>query len=573
MVKLLKYLKKNKIELIISITSALISVTMSLLAPIIIGKAIDGMASEGNVDFQSIIKILILLAVVYILGSAFMWGLTYITSQISYKVANSIRKDLLEKINKLPLKFFDNNSHGDIISRFVNDVDAITDGMIQGVASLLNGIITILGAIGFMFYINPVMAVIVLLSAPFTYFVARFITKNSQKYFKSQADRVGELNGYVEEMISGQKTVKAFSHEEDSINNFKKINSELYKVGIKAQFFGAMANPATRLVNNIAYAVIGVSGSIIAILGNISIGDISSFLIYSNLFSKPFNEITGVLTQIQGAFASADRIFEILEIEEEKDEGSSKEIENIKGDIEFKNIQFSYTPCKKLITDFNLKVKAGSKVAIVGKTGCGKTTLVNLIMRFYNSDSGSIYIDGIDTKDMKKDNLRKNFGMVLQETFLFTDTIANNISYGKKDATIEEIIDASKKTGAHSFIRRLPNGYNTVISAEGQNLSVGQKQLLTITRVMLVDPPMLILDEATSNIDTRTELKIQKAFEIIMKGRTSFIIAHRLSTIMDADIILVMDNGNVAQKGNHLELINKKGIYRALWASSKEHSC
>ena len=573
MMKLLKYLSKNKLALIISIVCALISVTMSLLAPIIIGKAIDGMASEGNVDFQSIIKILILLAVVYILGSAFMWGLTYITSEISYKVANSIRKDLLEKINKLPLKFFDNNSHGDIISRFVNDVDAITDGMIQGVASLLTGIITILGAIGFMFYINSVMAVIVLLSAPFTYFVARFITKNSQKYFKSQADRVGELNGYVEEMISGQKTVKAFSHEEDSVNNFKKINSELYKVGIKAQFFGALANPSTRLVNNLAYAIVGVSGSIIAILGNISIGDISSFLIYSNLFSKPFNEITGVLTQIQGAFASADRIFEILEIEEEKDEGPSKEIENIKGDIQFKNIQFSYTPDKKLITDFNLKVKAGSKVAIVGKTGCGKTTLVNLIMRFYNSDSGSIYIDGIDTKDMKRDNLRKNFGMVLQETFLFTDTIANNISYGKKDTTIEEIIHASKKTGAHSFIRRLPNGYNTVISAEGQNLSVGQKQLLTITRVMLVDPPMLILDEATSNIDTRTELKIQKAFEIIMKDRTSFIIAHRLSTIMDADVILVMDNGNVAEQGNHVELLNKDGIYRALWNSSKENCC
>ena len=567
MKRLFYYISKNKTLLMLSILSAVVSVIASLVGPIIIGKAIDYMMGKNNVNFAIIIKLIIILAVVYIVYSIFSWLLTYATNKIAYKVAEDIRNSMFKKINKLPLRFFDNNPHGDTISRFVNDIDAITDGLIQGLATALTGIITIIGSIIFMINISKVMTLIVLLSAPITYFVARFITKSSQKYFKVQAEKVGILNGYIEEIITGQKTVKAFSYENISINNFKNINNDLYRAGVKSQFFGSLANPSTRLVNNIAYTIVGISGSLISILGKITVGDISSFLIYSNLFTKPFNEISGVYTQIQSASASSKRIFEILDLQEEEEDDNKLSLENVQGEVEFKDVSFSYIPEKKLIKNFNLKIPKGSKVAIVGKTGCGKTTMVNLLMRFYEINSGSINIDGINIKDISRDSLRKNFGMVLQDTFLFTDTIAKNIAYGKKDATLEEIIKAAKETGAHSFIRRLPKGYDTVISGNGDELSVGQKQLLTITRVMLVNPPILILDEATSNIDTRTELNIQKAFNKIMIGKTSFIIAHRLSTIKDADIILVMDSGNVVEQGTHEELLKKKGYYEKLYNS------
>lgn len=566
MKKLFKYLKQNKILLSLSFICAIIAVFSSLSAPIFVGKAVDSMTSKGNVDFKALIKFIIILTIIYVVGAIVTWVLTYLTNGISYKTANSLRNDLFSKLNKLPIKFYDNNAHGDVISRFINDVDAITDGMLQGIGAILTGIITILGAICFMYLINPIMSIVVIISAPFTYLIAKFITKNSQKLFKAKAQKFGELNGYVEEIITGQKTVKVFNYEETSIKKFKEINQELYKVGVKSQFFGALTNPSTRLVNNITFSIIGIVGSVMAIQGKITIGDISSFLIYSSLFSKPINEITGVLTQIQAAIASSTRVFEIIELEEEKNEAFNlKELKNCKGAVEFKNVVFSYTPNNKTIKNLNLKVMPGKSVAIVGKTGCGKTTLVNLLMRFYEVSSGTISIDGINITDISRESLRKSFGMVLQETYVFTETIANNIAYGSVNVTREKIIETAKKTGAHSFIRRLPKGYDTVINGGGDGLSKGQEQLLTITRVMLLDPPMLILDEATSNIDTRLELNIQKAFEKIMEGRTSFIIAHRLSTIKEADVIVVMDKGNIVEQGTHDELLLLHGYYEKLY--------
>lgn len=562
------FMKESKLLLLASMFCAIISVLSSLCAPLIIGKAIDNMTSKNNVNFEVVIKMIILLAIVYITGLIFTWLLTYLTNGIVYNTANSIRDKLFKKLNRLKLEFFDRHSSGDTISRFINDVDAITDGMLQGLATIISGVITIIGAITFMIWVNPLMAMVVILSAPFTYILAKIITKKSRKYFKDQAYIVGELNGYIEEIIKGQKTVKAFSQEGKVLERFKGINNKLYYVGRKAQFLGAMANPSTRIVNNIVYSIIGVTGSILVIKGSLTVGEISSFLIYAVLFSKPFNEITGVITQIQSAIASSERIVEILDMPEEINEyDSAIEINQYKGEVEFKEVAFSYNKDIEFIKNFNVKIEAGSRVAIVGKTGCGKTTLVNLLMRFYEVDNGSITIDGIDTRKISRDNLRKNFGMVLQDTFLFTDTIANNIAYGRLDASIEEIKEAAKATGAHSFIKRLTKGYDTVISASGDSLSQGQRQLLTITRILLVDPPMLILDEATSNIDTRLEMHIQKAFQNIMKGRTSFIIAHRLSTIKEADKILVVDKGNIVEQGTHEELLKLQGYYEKLYNS------
>lgn len=566
--RVFELLAKSELLLIASLFCAVVSVLSSLFAPIIIGEAIDNMVSKDNVNFEIVIRMLILLAVVYLIGVVFTWFLTYLTNGVAYKTASSIRERLYNKLSKLKLQFYDRSSNGDTISRFINDVDSITDGMVQALATLITGLVTIVGTICFMLWINPVMAIVVVLSAPFAYFVARIITKKSNRFFKEQASVVGQLNGYVEEMIKGQKTVKAFNHEGKVISEFTDLNNKLYNIGIKAQFLGAIANPATRVVNNTAYSLIGVVGSVMAVKGYLSVGEISSFLIYSTLFSKPFNEITGVLAQIQGAIASSGRIFEILDLPEEETQKQNLVLKNrLHGAIEFKDVDFSYNKDNKVIRDFNVKIEAGSTVAIVGKTGCGKTTLVNLLMRFYEIDSGSILIDGIDLRSIQRDNLRKNFGMVLQDTFLFTDTIANNIAYGKANATYEQIVEAAKITGAHSFIRRLPKGYNTLISPSGDNLSQGQKQLLTITRIMLVDPPMLILDEATSNIDTRLELHIQKAFQKIMEGRTSFVIAHRLSTIKEANKILVVDNGRIVEQGTHKELLNLNGYYSKLYSS------
>ena len=568
MIRILKYISKHKFYLTGAIAAALINVVTSLMGPVLIGKAIDQMAGFNKVNFKGILNILIALAIVYICSNLFLWILTYLTNCISYQTVNDMRHELFKKISILPLKFFDTNPHGDTISRFVNDMDAISDGMLQGISTLLTGIVTIIGAIWFMLSINPIMTLAVLLSAPASYYMARFITTRTQQMFKAQAKCLGNLNGYVEEIIGGQKVVKAFNYEGRSFEKFNEINNDLYKTGVKSQFYGSLTGPTTRFVNNITFSVIGVIGSILAIKGKITIGDITSFLIYSNLFAKPFNDMTAVFTQIQSAAASAQRIFYILDMPSEKpDSKDAKVINNSDSIISFDKVNFSYNPDNPLIKNFNLNVKSGSKIAIVGKTGAGKTTIVNLLMRFYDVNSGSISVDGIDIRDIKRDSLRCNFGMVLQDTWLFSGTIRDNIAYGKPDAPDEEIIAAAKACDAHSFIRRLPDGYNTLISDAGENLSQGQRQLLTIARVMLVNPPMLILDEATSNIDTRTEIHIQKAFLKMIEGRTCFIIAHRLSTIRESDLILVMENGNIVESGTHDQLLKKGGYYEKLYNS------
>ncbi|MFA6850392.1 MAG: ABC transporter ATP-binding protein [Selenomonadaceae bacterium] len=572
MTRVFVYIAKYKKYMIISIFSAIVSVIASLLGPMFIGRAVDYMVGSNQVDFVSIQWILVLLVLVYSVNSLFGWSLTYFTNKVSYQTVNAMRHELFAKINRLSLEFYDGNSHGDIVSRFVNDIDIISDGMVQGIANMLMGIITIFGAIGFMLYISASMTLVVILSAPAAYFVARFITKRSQKLFKAQAKCLGVLNGYAEEVISEQKLVKAFTYEERSFAQFKKMNDELYQMGVKSQFYGSLTNPTTRLVNNITYGVIGVIGSVLAVSGKITVGDIASFLIYSNLFAKPFNDITGIFTQIQSALASAQRVFHILDLKEEvQDAASALQLERSQGNITFQKVDFSYTKENPLIRDFNLTVKPGTHIAIVGHTGAGKTTLVNLLMRFYEINQGSIAIDGVDIKDITRDSLRRNFGMVLQDTWLFAGTIRENIAYGVETASEAEVIAAGKASDAHSFIRRLPKGYDTLITDKGANLSQGQKQLLTIARVMLVNPAMLILDEATSSIDTRTELRIQKAFTKMLEGRTSFVIAHRLSTIKEADVILVMDKGSIVEKGKHKELLRKNGTYAQLYNSQFSH--
>jgi len=572
MMRVFVYIAKYKKYMIISIFSAIVSVIASLLGPMFIGRAVDYMVGSNQVDFVSIQRILVLLVLVYSVNSLFGWSLTYFTNKVSYQTVNAMRHELFAKINRLSLKFYDGNSHGDIVSRFVNDIDIISDGMVQGIANMLTGIITIFGAIGFMLYISASMTLVVILSAPAAYFVARFITKRSQKLFKAQAKCLGVLNGYAEEVISEQKLVKAFTYEERSFAQFKKMNDELYQMGVKSQFYGSLTNPTTRLVNNITYGVIGVIGSVLAVSGKITVGDIASFLIYSNLFAKPFNDITGIFTQIQSALASAQRVFHILDLKEEvQDAVSALQLERSQGNITFQKVDFSYIKENPLIRDFNLTVKPGTHIAIVGHTGAGKTTLVNLLMRFYEISQGSIAIDGVDIKDITRDSLRRNFGMVLQDTWLFAGTIRENIAYGVEAASEAEVIAAGKASDAHSFIRRLPKGYDTLITDKGANLSQGQKQLLTIARVMLVNPAMLILDEATSSIDTRTELRIQKAFTKMLEGRTSFVIAHRLSTIKEADVILVMDKGSIVEKGKHEELLRKNGTYAKLYNSQFAH--
>ena len=561
------YITRYPVYFTISLISAVISVIASLLGPLYIGRSVDAMIGPGLVNFSAVFDILKLLSIIYILNSFFSWTLTYFTNEISYRTANNLRHQVFAKINKLPISFYDHNSHGDIVSRFVNDVDTISDGMVQGMANMLTGVVTIFGAIGFMLYISPKMTIVVIISAMGTYFMARFITKKTQSLFRDQARYLGLLNGYAEEAIAGQNIIKAFTYEEKSYDKFHALNQHLYEKGIRAQFFGSLTNPSTRLVNNITYAVIGITGSVLAILGQITIGDIASFLIYSSLFAKPFNDITAVFTQLQSAAASAKRIFYILDLPEEENKPALADLKVTAGRVIFENVSFSYDSSRPLITNFNLDVAPGKKIAIVGHTGAGKTTLVNLLMRFYELNNGRILIDGIDIKDMSRDQLRHNFGMVLQDTWLFNGTIKENIAYGMPDASDEKIIAAAKASDAHSFIRRLPQGYDTIITESGSNLSQGQKQLLTIARVMLVDPPILILDEATSSIDTRTELRIQKTFLKMMNGRTSFVIAHRLSTIREADEIIVMDQGHVVECGTHENLIKKNGHYAKLYYS------
>ena len=566
--RLFGYVEQYRNLLIFSALAALISVVCMLFAPLIIGHAVDGMVETHGQAFATVAHAAFLLLLVYLCSNIFLWLLNFLTNRISYRTVNRLRKSLFDKIEKLPLEFYDHSSHGDTVSRFVNDVDTVADGLLQGFMALLQGVFTIVGAIVFMLLLNPLMAFIVILSAPASYFTARFITTHSQELFQKQAACLGQLNGYAEEMIEGEKTVAAFRYESRAMEKFRSINTELYETGVKSQFISSLSNPSTRVVNNIAYAVVGVCGSLAAIHGLLTAGGISSFLIYAVIFAKPFNDITNVLAQMQSAAASAQRIFHILDLEPETpDPEHPADLERCSGHVEFDDVSFSYRPDRKLIEHFSLDVKPGSSVAIVGHTGAGKTTLVNLLMRFYDVQGGRILIDGTEIRSMSRDGLRSLFGMVLQDTWLFDGTVRENIAYAKPGASSEEIAAAAKEAGADGFIRRLENGYDTQLSADGGNLSEGQKQLLTIARVMLANPPMLILDEATSSIDTYTEMKIQKAFASLTAGRTSFVIAHRLSTVRNSNLILVMDRGSIVESGTHDELLRRNGCYAELYNS------
>lgn len=566
--RLLSYTMPYKKYLFHAIFSAVISISLTLYSPILIGKAIDLIIGPQNVHYDKVLKILIALSVAIIISAFFQWTLSQLTTIITQKIIKDLRISAFNKLNSLPLKHIDSNAHGDIISRVVNDVDQISDGLLQGLTQLFTGVVTIALTLFFMLSIIPIITLVVIIVTPLSMFVATFIAKNTSKMFKEQVKIQGELSGYIEEMLGNQKIVNAFNHEKDSINKFKEINSRLYDYGVKAQFYSSLSNPCTRFVNGLVYASVGVIGTIYCILGYISVGNISCFLIYANQYTKPFNEVTSVITQIQTALSSAKRLFDLIDEKNEiQDSPNALSKTTCNGNIEFNNVNFSYDKSKKLIENFNLNVKAGSTVAIVGPTGSGKTTLVNLLMRFYDVDSGTIKIDGIPINNLTKNNLRNLFGMVLQETWLSEGTIRDNIAYGKKDASNEEIISAAKQAKAHSFIMRLPKGYDTLVSEGGANLSSGQKQLLCIARVMLVDPPMIILDEATSSIDTRTEVNIQEAFNKMMIGRTSFIIAHRLSTIRQADVILVLKDGQIIEQGNHNQLLFQNGFYSTLYNS------
>ncbi|MFL0250812.1 ABC transporter ATP-binding protein [Clostridium neuense] len=566
--RLIGYVLKYKGYMFASLIFALISNVLIAFMPLIIGKAIDKIVTKGKVNFDALIKIVILLAVIYIVSSLFTWLFTVVANIIAYNTVKDLRNEALNKISTLSLKYFDRTPHGDVISRLTNDMDNISDGLFQGITQFYPGIITIISSLILMLFLSVKLTCVIVLMTPLCFFIASFITKRSNKMFKEQQKTLGELNGYIEEMIGNQKVVRLFGYEERAQEDFSKINGRLYKCGQLAQFYSSLTNPSTRFVNNITYILVGLVGGILSVLSGLSVGVISSFLTYSTQFSQPINNITSVATQLQAAFASCERIFAILDEESELQDSKDAEIvKSCDGNVDFENVFFAYDKKVPLIEDFSVDIKKGSTIAIVGPTGAGKTTMVNLLMRFYDLDKGKITIDGKEINSITKDSLRSQFGMVLQDTWLFEGTIRENIAYGKPSATLEEIKSAAKAAYIHSFIKRLPDGYDTMITEAGGNLSEGQKQLLTIARVMLIDPPMLILDEATSSVDTRTEIKIQNAFLSMMKGRTSFVIAHRLSTIRDADMILVMKNGHIVERGNHDELIDKNGTYADLYNS------
>lgn len=570
--KLFKYILPYKYYLISALILSVITVAFTLLTPILLGNGIDLIISKGNVDFAGLKAIILKIIAAVAITAISQWLMNLCTNRLTFCTVRDIRLDAFEKLEKVPISFVDNSSQGDMISRIVTDIDLISDGLLMGFTQLFSGIITIFATIGFMISINIKITLIVVLITPLSFFVASFVAKRTFSMFREQSIKRGEMTSHINEMITGQKTVKAYSHEEESKAEFEKINKELEAVGVKALFFSSITNPSTRFINGLVYSGVGIFGAVSAISGNISVGQLSAFLTYANQYTKPFNEISSVITELQSAFASAKRVFEIIESDEEENDDCLYSLDEIDGTLSLDDVSFSYTPDKPLIEDLNLDVKKGQRIAIVGPTGCGKTTLINLLMRFYDVTDGNIKISGKNIKEVKRKNLRQSFGMVLQETWLSKGTIKENIAFGKPDATDEEIILAAKNAHAHSFIQRLPHGYDTIVSDDSENLSSGQKQLLCIARVMLILPPMLILDEATSNIDTRTEKQIQSAFEKLLKGRTSFIVAHRLSTIKNADCILVMDKGHIIEQGNHEELLSKKGFYYNLYHSQFEKS-
>ena len=565
--KLLKYTKPYTFYLVFTILSAVISAIATLYAPVLIGQAVDFIIDINNVDFKKILPIIIKLAVVVIVGAGFQWFMGYCTNILTQRTVRDLRTDAFNKLQRVPLKYIDSTPHGDIIGRVVADIDTVSDGLLQGFQQIFTGSVTIIGTLCFMFSINVGIALVVIVITPVSLIVASTIARLCSKKFKEQAALRGQITGLAEEYIGNQKVVKAFSREEYSEEKFEELNAKLYKVGVRAQFYSALTNPSTRFVNGLVYAGVGIFGALSAIGGGITVGQLSAFLSYANQYTKPFNEISGVVTELQSAFASARRIFALTESDDEISDADNKVLTDVSGNVKIDHVDFSYVPEKELIKDLNLDVKSGQQIAIVGPTGCGKTTIINLLMRFYDTDKGGISVDGNNIKDVTRDSLRLSYGMVLQETWIFEGTVRENIVMGKPDATEEEIIEAAKASYSYGFIKRLPNGFDTVIGEDGGSLSQGQKQLLCIARVMLAMPPMLILDEATSSIDTKTEMKIQNAFAKMTKGKTSFIVAHRLSTIKNADTILVMDKGRIIEIGNHDQLLAKNGFYAELYNS------
>ncbi len=566
--KVLRYIKRYWLYLTASILTAAVTVALTLYLPILTGRVIDHIVGAGQVDFRGVYAVLQKMVIVIAITAAAQWIMNVCNNKMTYRIVEDIRNEAFRKIEILPLKYIDGHSYGEVVSRVIADADQFADGLLMGFTQFFTGVITIVGTLGFMLSVNVGITGVVVLVTPLSFFVAAFIAKKTFTMFKLQSETRGEQTALIEEMIGNQKVVQAFSHEDEAMEEFDEINGRLQDCSLKAIFFSSITNPATRFVNNLVYAGVAVTGAIFSIRGGISVGQLSCFLTYANQYTKPFNEISGVVTELQNALACAERIFALIEETPQiPDKEDAAELKDVEGNVRLEHVDFSYVPDRKLITDFNLSVKAGQRVAIVGPTGCGKTTVINLLMRFYDVNAGKICVDGMDIRDVTRKSLRTNYGMVLQETWLKAGTIRENIVMGKPDATQEEIEAAAKASHAHSFIKRLPKGYDTVIGEDGGSLSQGQKQLLCITRVMLCLPPMLILDEATSSIDTRTELKIQQAFATMMKGRTSFIVAHRLSTIREADIILVMKDGNIIEQGNHESLLAQDGFYAKLYAS------
>lgn len=566
--KVLRYLRKYKIFLVMSLIFAAVSVALTLYVPILVGRAIDCIAGPGDVEFQKIGLLVIQILIVAALTSVCQWLMNICNNKITYQVVNDIRKEAFRKIEILPLKYVDSHSQGEIVSQVITDVDQFADGLLMGFTQLFTGVVTILGTLIFMLSINVKITLVVVIITPLSLLVAKYVAKNTYQMFRIQSETRAEQTAFIDEMLGNLKVVKAYGHEEENMEKFSEINERLQSASLKATFFSSITNPATRFVNNVVYAGVGFTGALAVVGGAMTVGGLSSFLNYANQYTKPFNEISGVLTELQNALACAARIFKFIEEEPQLSElDDAVVLKDVKGEIDLKEVSFSYVPDRELIEDLNLSVKPGQRVAVVGPTGCGKTTLINLLMRFYDVDEGEILVDGYDIRDLTRHSLRKNYGMVLQETWLKAGTIRENIAFGKPKATEEEIINAAKAAHAHSFIKRLSKGYDTYITEDGGSLSQGQKQLLCIARIMLCLPPMLILDEATSSIDTRTEIKIQEAFARLMKGRTSFIVAHRLSTIKEADIILVMKDGAIIEQGNHENLLAADGFYAELYNS------
>jgi len=566
--KVFSYIGKYKYFLILSMFFAAVTVGLTLYAPILVGKAIDCIIGKGNVDFVNMKSILIKVAIIVVSTALIQWLMNVCNNKITYNVSRDLRKKAFEKIEILPFSYIDTHSKGDIVSRVITDVDQLSDGLLMGFTQFFTGVITIIGTLAFMLSVNVFITIVVVVVTPLSFFIARFIAKKTFNMFSLQSKTRGEQTSFIDEMISNQKVAEAYSMNEENKARFDKINDDLAKYSLKATFFSSITNPSTRFVNSIVYAAVALFGAIMAVKGNITVGILSCFLSYANQYTKPFNEISSVVTELQNAIACAARVFELIEEAPElPDKADATELENVKGSVEINNLYFSYNPDRELLKNVNINVEPGKTVAIVGPTGCGKTTLINLLMRFYDPNNGAISVDEVNTQDVTRQSIRQNFGMVLQDTWLKSGTIADNIRLGKTDATDDEIIEAAKKAHAHSFIKRLPNGYKTKIGEDGGSLSQGQKQLLCITRLMLCPPPMLILDEATSSIDTRTEIKIQKAFNTLMKNRTTFIVAHRLSTIQNADLILVMNDGNIIEQGTHASLYAQKGFYYNLYNS------